>query len=88
MAVIFKKEEKAEAIISMMTNRENIEDFKLLFKTTYPDDYAKMVKAYNAEERKDKKGKGHPMPHPEKYLSNMYKVAVKKMILQSETINN
>ena len=79
MAIITKKEEKAESIIMKMVNREDIEEFKTLFKATYPEDYAKMMKVYNAEERKDKKGKGHPMPHPETYLSNMYKVAVKKM---------
>lgn len=79
MAVIIKKEEKAEAIIGMMANKEDIEEFKTLFKETYPDDYAKMFKTFNAEERKDKKGKGHPMPHPETYLSNMYKVAITKL---------
>lgn len=78
MAVITKKEEKAEAIITKMTNREDIEEFKILFKATYPEDYAKVIKVYNAEKHKDKKGNGHPMPHPETYLSNMYKVAVKK----------
>ena len=79
MAVITKKEEKAEAIIAKMGNREDVEEFKTLFKATYPDDYTKMMKTYIAEERTDKKGKGHPMPYPETYLSNMYKVAVKKM---------
>lgn len=78
MAVVTKKEDKAETIIGMMTNKEDIEEFKILFKKTYPDDYAKMFKVFNAEERKDKKGKGHPMPHPDTYLSNMYKVAMKK----------
>lgn len=79
MAVIIKKEEKAETIIGMMINKEDEEEFKKLFKEIYPDDYAKMFKVFNAEERKDKKGKGHPMPHPNTFLSNMYKVAMKKV---------
>lgn len=77
MAVVLKKDEKAKAVIGKMTNHEDIEEFKNLFKQMYPDDYAKIQKTYIAEERKDKKGKGHPMPHPETYLSNMFKVAKK-----------
>ena len=78
MAVITKKDEKAQAVIARMSNPEDIEEFKELFKETYPDDYTKMMNTFMAEERKDKKRKGHPMPHPETYMSNMYKVAVKK----------
>ena len=83
MAVITKKEEKAEAIIGIMTNEEDVEEFKTLFKKNYPDDYSKMFKVFNEEERKDKKGKGHPMPHPDTYLSNMFKVALKKLNSQT-----
>ena len=78
MAVVLKKEEKEKAVIEKMTNPEDIEEFKSLFKQMYPDDFAKIQKTYLAEERKDKKGKGHPMPHPETYLSNMFKVAKSK----------
>ena len=78
MAVIIKKDEKAKAVIEKMTNPEDVEEFKTLFKQIYPDDYARIQKTYIAEERKDKKGKGHPMPHPETYLSNMFKVAKNK----------
>ena len=84
MAVITKKEEKAETIIGMMTNKEDVEEFKKLFREVYPDDYVKMFKVFNAEERNDKNGKGHPMPHPDTYLSNMYKVAMKKMNSQNK----
>lgn len=76
MAVIIKKNEKAKAVIEKMTNPEDVEEFKSLFKQMYPDDFAKIQKTYLAEERKDKKG--HPMPHPETYLSNMFKVAKSK----------
>lgn len=78
MAVIIKKSEKAKMVIDAMTNQADIEEFKTLFKKMYPDDYAKIEKAYRDEERNDKKGKGHPMPHPDIYLSNMYKVCIKK----------
>lgn len=84
MAVVTKKEEKAETIIGMMTNRDDVEEFKKLFKEVYPEDYAKIFRVFNAEERKDKKGEGHPMPRPNIYLNNMYKVAVKKMNSQTK----
>ena len=76
MAVVTKKEEKAETIIGMMTNGDDVEEFKKLFKEAYPDDYSKMFKVFNTEERK--------MPHPETYLSNMYKVAMKNMNSQTK----
>lgn len=46
---------------------------------TRSSDWEKIKATYNREERKDTKHKGHPMPHPEKYLENMYKVGVKKV---------
>lgn len=51
MAVITKKEEKVEVIITKRTNREDIEEFKTLFKATFTDGYAKMMKVYNADKR-------------------------------------
>ena len=79
MAVIKKKDEKAKHILSLIGDVHNEEEFKTLFKTTYPEDYALITKTYNKEERKDIKGKGHPMPTPDKYLHNMYNVAIKKI---------
>lgn len=79
MAVIKKKDEKAEHILSLMNDTHNEEEFKTLFKSTYPEDYALITKTYNKEEHKDIKGKGHPMPTPDKYLHNMYNVAIKKI---------
>lgn len=40
----------------------------------YPDDWEKINKAFVKEERKTKPGKSHPMPNPDKYLENTYKV--------------
>lgn len=79
MSVVLRKEEKVKAIFEKMTNPEDIEEFKSLFMQMYPDDFAKIQKIYWAEEKKDKKGKGHPMPLPEIYLSNMFKVAKSKI---------
>lgn len=78
MAVIIKKEEKINKVLEALADSQNEEVFKIKFKEMYPEDYAKIVKTYEKEERKDKKGKGHPMPHPETYLSNMFKVAMNK----------
>lgn len=79
MAVIKKKDEKAKHILSLMGDVQSEDEFKTLFKSTYPEDYALITKTYNKEERMDIKGKGHPMPSPDKYLHNMYNVALKKM---------
>lgn len=78
MAVIIMKEEKINKVLEALADSQNEEVFKIKFKEKYPEDYAKIVKTYEKEERKDKKGKGHPMPHPETYLSNMFKVAMNK----------
>lgn len=78
IAVITKKDEKAQAVIAALSKPDDIEEFKVKFQEMYPNDYAKIEKTYRDEERKDKKGKGHPMPLPNTYLSNMYKTAKKK----------
>lgn len=80
MAVFSKKEEKVNAIFEAMENINDKQEFKNKFKAMYPDDWNKVkVKAkFNKEERDTKPGKNHPMPHPDIYLSNMYKIGLKK----------
>lgn len=78
MSVILKKEEKVSTIFDNMSDINDVQEFKQKFKDLYPDDWNKIICAYQKEERKDKKGKGHPMPKPEIYLSNMYKVGLSK----------
>ena len=78
MSVITKKDEKATAIIEKMTDKNNEQEFKDLFKATYPDDWKKIIAKFKSEERADTKGKGHPMPKPDTYLHNMYNVAKNK----------
>ena len=77
-AVIVKKEEKVNAVLDAMTDTTNVEEFKEKFKSMYPKEWENVKRRYAEHESKDKKGKGHPMPHPEKYLDNMYKNAIKK----------
>ena len=83
MALIVKKEEKQENVLNHMTDCNDLEEFKRLFQEMYPDDWKRIQAKYAEEERKDTKGKGHPMPHPNVYLSNMHKVALKKHLQNS-----
>lgn len=78
-AVVVKKEEKVKAVFAAMDNPSDMHEFKAKFKQLYPDDWKRINDVFQEEECRVKKGKGHPMPHPEKYLENMYKVARSKM---------
>ena len=78
MSVIGKKEEKVNKVFDAMSYIHDMQEFKNKFKEMYPDDWNKIISTYNKEERKDTKKKGHPMPKPEIYLSNMYEVGLKK----------
>jgi hypothetical protein len=74
-----KKEMKVKAVFATMANLTDVQEFKDKFKEIYPDDWKRINAVYQKEERRDTKGKGHPMPEPEKYLENMFKVARAKM---------
>ena len=78
MSVVVKKEEKVNKVFDAMSNVHDMQEFKDIFREMYPDDWKRIISTYNKEERKDTKGKGHPMPKPEIYLKNMYKVGLKK----------
>jgi|AGTN01.3.fsa_nt_gi hypothetical protein len=78
-AVVVKKEVKVKAVFAAMDNLADMQEFKTKFKQLYPGDWKRINDVFQEEERRDKKGKGHPMPHPEKYLENMFKVARAKM---------
>lgn len=73
-SVIVKKEEKVNAVFEAMKNTEDMEEFKQLFKSMYPKDWERVKQRYNQHEQHNTTGKGHPMPEPEKYLANMFKV--------------
>lgn len=77
-AVIVHKEEKVANVFEAMSNIHDVQEFKDKFKAMYPDDWKRINATFNKEERDTKPGKTHPMSHPEIYLNNMYKVALKK----------
>lgn len=78
-SVIPKKEEKVKTVFAAMQNVNDLIEFKEQFKTMYPKDWARVQKRYADHERRDVKGKGHPMPEPEKYLAQMYSIYRKKL---------
>lgn len=77
-AVVVKKEEKVNDVFEAMINMNDMDEFKSKFKIMFPKDWARIQSVYLKEEKADTKHKGHPMPHPEKYLENMYKNALSK----------
>lgn len=78
-AVVVKKEEKVKAVFAAMDNPSDMQEFKAKFKELYPSDWGRINDVFQEEERRDKKGKGIPMSHPEKYLENMFNVARSKI---------
>ena len=79
-SVVVKKEEKIEAVFNAMVKIDDLNEFKAKFKEFYPNDWTRINEVFQREEALDKKKKGHPMPNPEKYLENMFKVALKKRV--------
>ena len=79
-SVVPKKEKKVKAIFDKLGENLDEMSFKRAFKELYPKDWERINKVYLDHERRDKKGKGHPMPEPEKYLSNLYKVQLNKKV--------
>lgn len=77
-AVVVKKKEKVAAVFAAMSDLDDMQEFKTKFKELYPKEWQHIIAVYQKEEREDTKHKGHPMPEPEKYLKNMYKVARNK----------
>lgn len=76
--VFLKKEEKIEATVSALDANHSEEQFVIKFQELYPEDWEKIVKRYEAHERLTPEGKTHPMPPPQKYLTNAYKTVLKK----------
>lgn len=79
MAVFSKREEKIRTVFDAMTDIDDMDDFKVKFKEMYPNEWNKIWTTFKKEEEKTAEGKKHPMPHPEKYLENMYKVWKNKL---------
>lgn len=86
-SLIVKKEEKTAAVFDALKDNSTEEAFIAKFKEMYPKDWNKVQAKYAEEERKTKSGKTHPMPHPDVYMRNMYKVAVnKRKQMDSESV--
>ena len=77
-ALVVKKEEKVDAVFAALGEDITESAFVKKFKDLYPKDWGRIQAKYAEEERKTKPGKTHPMPHPDVYMKNMYKVAVQK----------
>ena len=78
-AVVVKKEEKVAKVFEALGDKVTETDFIIKFKEMYPRDWQRINQVFEEEERNTKPGKTHPMPHPDIYMKNMYKVAVKKL---------
>ena len=78
MALIVKKEEKIKALLEILGDKCTEDSFIEKYKEMYPNDWEKIMAKYRKEERETKPGKTHPMPHPDTYMKNMYKVAMSK----------
>jgi len=78
MAVILKKDEKIEEVVSLLPEGFNTDDFINKFKELFEKDWIKINSTYEKHLRKSKPEKSIPMPPPEKYLSNALKVWNKK----------
>ena len=74
MAVILKKDEKIKAIIDLLPENFETENFIDKFKETYPKDWKKLELTYSEHVKNTKPGKPIPMPKPEQYLKNSLNV--------------
>ncbi|MDD3173368.1 MAG: hypothetical protein PHF63_06880 [Herbinix sp.] len=79
MAVIAHKEEKVAKVFEIYGKDISEDEFKSAFIKEYPKEWEKINKTYAKEERNTKPGKNHPMPEPDTYLHNTYKVYKSKV---------
>lgn len=78
-SIVVKKDEKVNHIFNLLGIDCTSKEFAEKFKEKYPKDWDRINKVYQEHERRDTKGKGHPMSEPNKYIENMYKVGRKKL---------
>lgn len=77
-SVIIKKEEKLKAVFNEIKKEINEENFKNKFKEMFPEAWDRIIRKYNEYEKITKPNKSHPMPEPDRYLSNLYKTNIEK----------
>lgn len=78
MAVIVKKAEKVAAVVGALPEGYSFEMFLEAFQSTYPKDWANVVREYAQHERKTKPGKSHPMPEPVQFMRNALNVHLRR----------
>ena len=71
-SVIPKKEEKVRLIFDEIGQNCTEEEFVQRFKEKFPKDWERVQIRYKEHEQRDVKHKGHPMPNPQQYMTNMY----------------
>lgn len=86
MAVFAKKEEKVASIFNKLGAECTLDEFSKEFKSSYSKEWEQIKRRYNQHERRDKKGKGHPMPHPTKYMEEMYKTGKHKHLKNTQNV--
>lgn len=74
-SVVIKKQEKVEKLFKHYGLNITLQEFKDYFKSDYPKDWERIQKRYKKQVLipREKGKKEGPMPHPEKYLDNIYK---------------
>lgn len=80
-SVVPSKDKKVQKVFEALGDGISEDSFKAKFKELFPKDWENIQRVYAKEERNTKPGKSHPMPEPEKYLSNMFKVFLKKFYI-------
>lgn len=75
-SVVIKKQEKLEKLFNHYGTNITLQEFKINFKNDYPKDWERIQKIYKKQVLipREKGKKEGSIPHPEKYLENMYKV--------------
>ena len=80
MAVITKKDGKIATVVHSLPDGVSTDDFIHAFQQQHPQDWSRILREFEAHERKTKPGNTHPMPEPRQYLVNalnVYRYGVK-----------
>ncbi len=76
--LIRRKKDKIDAILSEYGIDITEESFIRLFIERYPVEWQRIQEQYQNEEKDTPPGKKHPMPHPNVYMKEMYRNAMRR----------
>lgn len=79
-SIIINKNEKVKKVFEVLNQISGEEEFITTFREKYPEDWQRILKRYDEHKRLRKKGKAYPMPEPNKYLGDIYKLYKNKKI--------